>query len=67
MSRSAKRVIGLALGGLGGFNAHNVGVLQALKDANLKPDIITCTSGAIYWTWRYLLGADLRTEILEQI
>jgi len=67
MSQSARRVIGLALGGLGGFNAHNVGVLQALKDANLKPDIITCTSGAIYWTWRYLLGADLRTEILQQI
>lgn len=59
--------LGVALGGLGGFNAHNVGVLQAMKDADVKPDIITCTSGAIYWTWRYLAGADLRAEIMAQI
>jgi len=44
-----------ALGGLGGFNAHGVGFLQATLDAGIEPTIISCTSGQIYWTWRYLL------------
>lgn len=34
---STNRVLGIALGGLGGFNAHNVGVLQAINDASVKP------------------------------
>lgn len=45
----------VALGGLGGFNAHDAGVLAALLDHGLRPRAITCTSGAIYWVYRYLL------------
>jgi hypothetical protein len=50
----AKSVIGLALGGVGGFNAHDAGVLKAFADAGVRPDVITCTSGAIFWVYRYL-------------
>ena len=47
-------VTGVALGGVGGFNAHDAGVLKAMHDCQLQPDIITCTSGAIYWVYQYL-------------
>ena len=47
-------VAGLALGGLGGFNAHDAGVLKAFADRGVVPDVITCTSGAIFWTYQYL-------------
>lgn len=61
-----KRKIAFCLGGLGGFNAHTVGFLQAARDIGLKPSIITCTSGGIHWTWRYLVGADMKQEIHTQ-
>lgn len=47
-------VTGLALGGLGGFNAHDAGVLKAAHDCGVRPDIITATSGAIFWTHLFL-------------
>jgi len=51
-------VIGVALGGVGGFNSHDAGVLKAMHDCDLKPDVITCTSGAIYWVYEYLTDPD---------
>ncbi|WP_027856681.1 hypothetical protein [Marinobacterium jannaschii] len=47
--------IAFALGGLGGFNAHGVGFLDASLSEKIAPDLISCTSGQIYWAWRYLL------------
>ncbi len=55
--------IGLALGGLGGSNAHGVGVLQAMRSLDLRPTAISCTSGMIEWTARWLRGDDLRAEL----
>lgn len=43
-----------ALGGLAGNNAHGAGFLQAAMDLDLNPDIISCTSGQIYWVHQYL-------------
>ncbi len=54
----AESVAGLALGGLGGFNAHDAGVLKAFADQRVVPDVITCTSGAIFWTYQYLTDPD---------
>lgn len=50
--------MGMALGGLGGFNAHDAGVLKALHDRSLHPDVITCTSGAILWVHQYLTAPE---------
>jgi predicted acylesterase/phospholipase RssA len=54
----AESVAGLALGGVGGFNAHDAGVLKAFADRGVAPDVITCTSGAIFWTYQYLTDPD---------
>jgi hypothetical protein len=43
-----------AVGGLGGNNAHSAGFLQAALDESVEPEMITCTTGQIYWVWRYL-------------
>jgi len=43
-----------ALGGLAGNNAHGAGFLQAAMDLDLMPDLISCTSGQIYWVHKYL-------------
>ena len=48
------RGLAFALTGLGGSNAFGAGFLQAALDHKVEPGIITCTSGMIYWTWRYL-------------
>lgn len=52
-----------ALGGLGGGNAFGAGVLTALTDLEIYPDVITCTSGMIAWTALYLAGEDLPAEL----
>ncbi|MGH3813793.1 MAG: hypothetical protein ACRDUV_15305 [Pseudonocardiaceae bacterium] len=63
-----KPVTGLALGGIGGFNAHDAGVLSALYDSALVPDIITCTSGAIFWTHEFLIRPEqIREEVERQV
>ena len=54
----AESVAGLALGGVGGFNAHDAGVLKAFADKGVVPDVITCTSGAIFWTYQFLTDPD---------
>lgn len=55
-----------ALAGLGGFNAHGAGFLQAAREAGQVPDLVTCTSGQILVVANYLSGAeDLRTGLIE--
>ena len=46
--------VAFALTGLGGSNAFGAGFLQAALDCDVEPRIVSCTSGMIYWTWRYL-------------
>ena len=53
-----KPVIAFALGGLGGFNAHGAGFLKAALEEKVSPQLISCTSGQIYFVWRYLLERD---------
>lgn len=55
MTEPKDQRIAFALGGLGGFNFHGAGVLQAAIDSGVEPDLISCTSGQIAWVWRYLL------------
>ncbi len=57
----------IALGGLGGSNAHGVGVLQALTDAGLRPRVLSCTSGMIDWAARWLAGEDLPASLAASI
>jgi hypothetical protein len=45
-----------ALGGYACHNYHGAGFLQAAIELNFKPDLISCTSGQIYWVWNYLLA-----------
>ncbi len=60
-------VVAMALGGVGGFNAHDAGVLAAAHECGLKPDIITCTSGAIFWTHLFLTNpGGIRDEVERQ-
>jgi hypothetical protein len=55
-----------ALAGLGGFNAHGAGFLQAAKDTAQAPDLVTCTSGQILVLANYLAGAeDMRAGLLD--
>ncbi len=61
-----KGQVGFALGGLGGFNAFGCGFLQAARQLQVTPDIITCTSGMIAWLAKWLDGEDLESLILEQ-
>ena len=37
--------LAFALAGLGGFNAHGAGFLQAARDNEINPDLVTATSG----------------------
>lgn len=62
-----QKKIGFALGGLGGFNAHGVGFLQTASKLGVKPAIISCTSGMVAWTARWLNGEDLEPLLLKQI
>jgi hypothetical protein len=67
VAKQAEGYVGFALGGLGGFNAHGVGFLQAARKLGVKPAIITCTSGMVAWTARWLDGEDLEPLIMAQI
>jgi hypothetical protein len=66
--------IAFALGGLAGNNAHGAGFLQAALEAEIDSDMISCTSGQIYWVWRYLrqrdgheTEGDLKTILAQEI
>jgi hypothetical protein len=64
---NSKPVVAMALGGLGGFNFHDAGVLTAAHECGLEPDIITCTSGAIFWTHLFLTDpGGIRAEVEQQ-
>jgi hypothetical protein len=55
-----------ALAGLGGFNAHGAGFLQAARDNAYEPDLVTATSGQILVLANYLSGKpDLREGLID--
>jgi hypothetical protein len=55
-----------ALGGLAGGNGFGAGFLCAMQEAGIRPATISCTSGMIVWTLRFLRGQDLRTKFMEE-
>lgn len=63
--------IAFALGGLAGNNAFGAGFLQAALDCGIKPDLISCSSGQIFWACQYLkalqTGKSLEQEFNEEI
>ena len=62
MTANGQRSIAFALGGIGGSNAHGVGFLHAAAKEGIRPTYLSCTSGMIYWTWRWLEDCDLEQE-----
>jgi hypothetical protein len=64
----ARTRLAFALAGLGGFNAHGAGFLQAARDNEVEPDLITATSGQIVVLAAYLKGEeDLRKGLIERL
>ncbi|WP_185235263.1 hypothetical protein [Teredinibacter franksiae] len=61
-------VVGFALGGLAGNNAHGAGFLSAALKHHVTPKLITCTSGQIYWVYKYLkaLCGDIPEDALRK-
>lgn len=56
-----------ALAGLGGFNAHGAGFLQAARDNDYWPDLVTATSGQILVLADYLAREpDLRRGLIDR-
>ena len=63
----AETKLAFALAGLGGFNAHGAGFLQAARDNNIEPDLVTATSGQIVVLAAYLKGAkDLKKGLIDK-
>lgn len=56
--------LAFALAGLGGFNAHGAGFLTAAKELNVKPELVTATSGQIVVLGEWLRGTDLKTFLI---
>lgn len=67
MTKQSSPRIAFALGGLGGFNAHGAGFLQASRQEGITPTLISCTSGQIVQTYHYLRGDDLGTLMEKRI
>lgn len=64
-----EKKVAFAMGGLAGNNAHGAGFLQAAMEKNIEPIIISCTSGQIFWVYKYLTVKDTAKnldEILEE-
>lgn len=59
--------IAFALGGLGGFNSHGAGFLTAATELNVKPDLVTATSGQIIVLGEWLRNphADLEQLLVD--
>lgn len=57
--------LAFALAGLGGFNAHGAGFLTAARELDVKPDIVTATSGQIIVLHEWLKGADLNKLLIK--
>ena len=59
--------LAFALAGLGGFNAHGAGFLQAARDNEIEPYLVTATSGQIVVLAAYLKGAkDLKKGLIDK-
>jgi hypothetical protein len=59
--------LAFALAGLGGFNAHGAGFLAAAARWDLKPDLVTATSGQILVLADWLRGEkDLRASLVSE-
>jgi hypothetical protein len=56
-----------ALGGLAGSNAHGAGCLQATIDKwdSRTPQMISCTTGQIFWVCVYLKYLELLSSTLS--
>src|SRR3954453_8939395 len=62
----ARTQLAFALAGLGGFNAHGAGFLQAARDNAVRPDLVTATSGQIVLLAAYLDGVpDLKAGVID--
>lgn len=55
--------VAFAMGGLAGNNAHGAGFLQAAIDKDIKPIMISCTSGQLLWVKRYLEAANSKGKL----
>jgi hypothetical protein len=68
---TTERPIAFALGGLAGNNAFGAGFLEAARVHGVEPSMISCTSGQIFWVYRYLQcradGTSLREALAEDI
>jgi len=63
----ARTSLAFALAGLGGFNAHGAGFLQAARDNEVEPDLVTATSGQIVVLAAYLKGSkDLKKGLIDK-
>jgi hypothetical protein len=58
--------LAFALAGLGGFNAHGAAFLQAARDNEIEPDLVTATSGQIVVLAAYLEGATDRIGLIDK-
>lgn len=58
--------VAFALGGLAGGNGFGAGFLEAARRSNIRPTAISCTSGMIAWTARFLAGDDLAEHFREE-
>jgi hypothetical protein len=58
--------VAFALGGLAGGNGFGAGFLEAARLSNIRPTAISCTSGMIVWTARFLAGGDLAQHFREE-
>jgi hypothetical protein len=58
--------VAFALGGLAGNNAYGAGFLQAALEHGIRPDLISCSSGQIFWVYRFLLADQPGAESLEE-
>jgi hypothetical protein len=56
--------IAFALAGLGGFNAHGAGFLAAATKWDVRPELVTATSGQIMVLADWLAGRDVRTHLM---
>jgi hypothetical protein len=67
----SQRPIAFALGGLAGNNAFGAGFLEAARTQGINPSMISCTSGQIFWVYKYLQcrheKVSLREVLLEEI
>ena len=65
--RVAGTQLAFALAGLGGFNAHGAGFLQAARDNCVEPDLVTATSGQIIVLAAYLRGEpNLKAGLIDK-